>query len=423
MYSASSTTGEPIRIPGEFHYWQNRDKPHVKRARLLFKTLFRFDPELPQDVIETYASSFYTADPVAEEFVDEVYLKGDPVKGRAMLDKALEEGIDAVPDAPASMKRLFAEREIAPEWLDAEKVAYGAKIFRRYGPELFTFFGAITLEGYSNNSVVKPLILTGAYAGGTTKTRFLETAAFWNDVSELDALVPGGAGWKTSMRVRIMHVFVRRRLINHPEWNERDWGVPISQGDALITLMAGCIAPGFVLRLAGFRTSEKDIEALMHFWRYVGYLMGVQPPWFPSTVKEGLQFSFLAYAAGANKAGEDGTNLCSSFNDAFAPKEEQLKGWRQKLQARLDHGVHRGFVSFFVSPATRQQSGIPFAGLWAALPLASAPAVFATETLVRRFPRLDEAVDKLARRRRQSWLDRHMGKRKAEYTAVAHFTR
>ena len=64
------------------------------------------------------------------------------------------------------------------------------------------------------------------------------------------------------MRVRIMHVFVRRRLMHHPEWREADWGIPISQGDALITLMAGWIAPGFVLRLAGFRTSGADIDAL-----------------------------------------------------------------------------------------------------------------------------------------------------------------
>lgn len=423
MTAANTLSGHKVRIPSEFHYWENQNKPHVKRARLLYKALFREDPELPREIIETYASSFYMADPVAEEFVDEVYINGNPQKGRAMLDKALEEGIDAVPDAPESMKRLFAEREVSPAWLDKEKVAYGARIFRRFGPELYTFFGAITLEGYNNNSVVKPLVLTGAYAGDTAKSRFLETAAFWNDVSEIDALEPGGMGWKTSMRVRIMHVFVRRRLINHPEWNEAAWGVPISQGDALITLMAGCIAPGFVLRVVGWRTKEKDIEALMHFWRYVGYLMGVQPPWFPSTVKEGLQFSYLAYAAGAGLAGEDGVNLCASYDAAFTPKNLEEKTFFEKVQAQIDHGVHRGFTSFFVSPATRKQSGIRFAGLWSAIPLVAAPSVFVADTLIRKYPKLDEAADKLSRYRRKRWLERHMGKRKAEYTAVAEFTR
>ena len=137
------------------------------------------------------------------------------------------------------MRRLFNEREQAPAWLDIETVRHGAKVFRRFGPELFNFFGAITLEGYSNNSVVKPLVLTGAYAGDSTRSRFLETAAFWVDISEPGGLEPGGEGWKTTMRVRVMHVFVRRRLLAHPEWKLEDWGVPISPADALVTLMGG----------------------------------------------------------------------------------------------------------------------------------------------------------------------------------------
>lgn len=411
------------RIPGEFHYWKNLDTPRVKRGRMVFKRMFGFDPELPREVIETYAESYYAADPAAEAFVDEVYLQGDPKTGRAMLDRALEQGIEAVPDAPESMKRLFAEREQPPAWLDIARVEQGAKVFRRFGPELFQFFGAITLDGYAQNSVVKPLVLTGAYAGGSTKSRFMETAAFWVDVSEPGGLQQGGEGWKTSMRVRIMHVFVRRRLLAHPEWKLEQWGVPISQADALITLMAGCIAPGYFLRVAGFRTSTEEIEAMMHFWRYVGHLMGVQPPWYPQNVREGLQFSFMAYASGAGLAGADGVMLCQSFNEAFKPDSEAELGLIDKWRARLDHKIHQGFVGFFVTPQTRKSAGIPSAGLWRLAPLANAPLIFAGETLRRYIPKLDEALDTVSRYRRRQWLERHMGKRKAEYTAVASFTR
>lgn len=411
------------RIPGEFHYWRNLNTPRVKRGRFVFKRLFGFDPELPREVIETYASTYYDADPIAEAFVDEVYLQGDPKKGRAMLDLALEQGIEAVPDAPESMKRLFAEREIPPAWLDLEQVQRGARLFRRFGPELFQFFGAITLDGYSNNSVVKPLILTGAYAGGSTKSRFMETAAFWVDVSEPGGLEPAGEGWKTTMRVRIMHVFVRRRLLAHPEWKLDAWGVPISQADALITLMAGCIAPGYFLRIAGFRTSEAEIEDMMHFWRYVGYLMGVQPAWFPRNVREGLQFSFMAYASGAGLAGEDGVMLCRSFNEAFKPEHEAERSLLQKLRDHLDHRIHQGYVGFFVTPDTRKAAGIRTPGLWRFAPLAGAPLIFASELARQHIPGMDEVIDKISRQRRRSWLERHMGKRKAEYTAVANFTR
>lgn len=421
MSAGESTASLPI--PNEFHYWKNLNTPRVQRARKVFKRMFGFDPELPDEIIRQYAASYYDADPVAEAFVDEVYLQGDPVKGRAMLDLALEKGLDAVPDAPESMRRLFLERENSPSWLNQGMVEQGAKVFRRYGPELFEYFGAITLNGYNNNSVVKPLVLTGAYAGESAKSRFLETAAFWVDVSEPGGLAPGGAGWKTTMRVRIMHVFVRRRLLQHPEWRLQDWGVPISQGDALITLMAGCVAPGFALRIAGFRTSGDDILAMMHFWRYIGYLMGVQPRWYPETVKEGLQFSFTAFAAGAGLAGEDGVLLCRSFNEAFKPIPKPEANRWQQWQAELDHRIHQGFVNFFVSRGTRKAANIPSAGLWRFYPVINAPLVFTAETLRKRFPGLEKVADQVSRYRRRKWLDRHMAKRKAEYTAVANFTR
>lgn len=411
------------RLPLEFRYRQNLDTPRVRRGRWIFKALFGFDPELPDEVVRTFGASYFAADPVAEAFVDEAYLRGDPALGRAMLDRALAQGIAAVPEAPASMRALFAERETPPAWLDMDQVDLGARVFRRYGPELFRFLGAITLEGYHNNSVVKPLVLTGAYAGGSTKSRFMETASFWVDVSEPGGLRPGGTGWATSMRVRVMHVFVRRRLLAHPEWRLDDWGVPISQADALITLMAGCIAPGFFLRVAGFRTSEEDIAAMMHFWRYVGHLMGVQPPWYPASVREALQFSFMAYAAGAGLAGDDGVLLCRSFNDAFRPELRPEQGLFARLRSRLEYKVHQGYVGLFVPPATRRSAGIAPAGLWTLAPVATAPLVFAAETLRRHVPAVDDAMDHLARRRRRAWLARHMGERKAEYTAVAQFTR
>ena len=204
-----------------------------------------------------------------------------------MLDQALAErrGVGprraGVAAAPVRRHRAAIRRGSI-----ARAVEHGARVFRRYGTAMFRFAGAVTLEAYSESSVAKPLILTGAYAGGSTRHRFLETAAFWIAVSEPGGLAPGAPGRASALRVRIMHVFVRKRLLAHPEWNVDAWGVPISQGDALLTLMGGSFAPGIAMQAMGYRPSVRDIEAMMHFWRYVGHLMGVRPRWYP-TVDEG----------------------------------------------------------------------------------------------------------------------------------------
>ncbi|MCW3026927.1 MAG: hypothetical protein JWN81_138, partial [Solirubrobacterales bacterium] len=287
--SPTTIAADGDRIPGEFlGFWQRVDRPRVRRAREACRRLLRFDPIPDEAHVRAFAHGYYDADPVAEAFVDDVYLSRGANEGRRMLDRAIAQGVDSLGDAPQSMLRLFDEFERPPEWLDRDLVERGAALFRRYGPAVFSFAGVETLLGYTESSIVKPLAFTGTYAGDTALNRFMETARFWIDVSEPGGLEPGGAGRATAMRVRIMHVFLRRRLLAHPDWDLAAWGVPISQSDALITLMSSSLTPGLAMHLMGYRTSLRVMEAMMLYWRYIGLLLGLQPRWFPESVMVGL---------------------------------------------------------------------------------------------------------------------------------------
>ncbi|MCA9676496.1 MAG: DUF2236 domain-containing protein, partial [Myxococcales bacterium] len=330
-------------------------------------------------------------------------------------------GVDAVADAPASLRRLFDDLEQAPPWLDRALVDRGARAFRRFGPAVFRFAGTITLEAYAESSVAKPLALTGAYAGSSTRHRFLETAAFWIAVSEPGGLDAGAPGRAAALRVRLMHVFVRRRLLAHPEWDAAAWGVPINQGDALLTLMGGSFAPGLALRAMGYRPSRADIEAMMHFWRYVGHLMGVRPSWYPTSLREAAQLSFVAALKGARRAGDDGVRLCQSYARAFAPDPAapRARRWRDAI----DHRVHLGYTRFFLSARSYRHNRLPAAGPWALVPLLWFPPIFAAETLRRWVPALDDAADRRARRARDRWFARRMAGRRAGFEPVQRFVR
>lgn len=160
---ATIEVADADRIPSEFRYWANVDAPMFQRGRRVWRRVFGFDPQPPDEYVRRFARAYYDSDPVAEAFVDEVYLGGPgPKAGRKMLDQALESGIDSVPDAPESMRRLFAEFETFPAWYDADAVALGAKVFRRWGPSVFAFATTSTLEMYSESSIAKPL----SYSGG-----------------------------------------------------------------------------------------------------------------------------------------------------------------------------------------------------------------------------------------------------------------
>jgi hypothetical protein len=409
------------RVPSEFRYWQHIDHPRVSRVRAITKRILGFDPAPSDDVVRTLAAMYYDADPACEAFVDEVYLTRGSAAGRAMLERALAEGVHAMPDAPASLVALFSDLDHDPPWLDWERVEQGARAFRRYGTAVFRFAGAITLEGYNENSVAKPLALTGAYTGTSTRRRFLETAAFWIAVSEPGGLRPGAPGRGSALRVRVMHVFVRRKLLAHPGWDLDAWGMPINQGDALLTLMGGSFAPGLAMHLLGYLPSRDDIEAMMHFWRYVGHLMGVRPRWYPSSLREAAQLSFVTFVKGARLSGEDGRMLCQSFADAFRP--DPSLPLRKRLPAELEHRIHRAYTRLFVTPRSHRQFGLPSAGVWLFAPLALAPLTAATELARRTIPGVDAVVDRVARRSRDRWFASHMGGRTAEYRPVEQFTR
>ncbi len=407
--------------PSEFRYFANVDKPGVRALRRVAQLALGYDPRPSDELARIFGASYYDADPLAEAFVDEVYLTRGRDVGREMLDRAITEGVANMADAPASLCALFEDLDNAPAWVDFERVAAGAAVFRRYGTDVFHFGGAITLSAYSECSVAKPLVLTGGYAGSRTLERFLETASFWIDVSEPGGLDRGNRGFAAALRVRIMHVFVRRRLLQHPEWDLEAWGVPISQADASLTLMGGSFAPGVALHAMGYRTSAREIEALMHFWRYVGHLMGVRPRLYPTSIREAVQLSFVAAVKSAHRAGDDGRHLCHSYVNAYAAPESG--SWRDRARTTLYDGVHRGYTRFFMPPWDYRHNGLPGARLWTLYPLAQFPFIFAAETLRRAFPSLEQVADRVASRSRRRWLTARMGAKHAKYQPVERFTR
>ncbi|RLB56930.1 MAG: DUF2236 domain-containing protein [Deltaproteobacteria bacterium] len=409
--------------PLEFRYWERIDEPWVRRLRAVLRRTTGFDPAPPEEVVRTFASMYYDADPLAEAFVDEVYLGRSPDEGRALLDQAITSGVDSIEDPPASLVELFADIEEDPDWVDHRLVDLGARVFRRYGTSVFRFAGTITLAAYAENSVAKPLILSGAYTGASTRNRFAETAAFWIDVSEPGGMSPGEPGRAAALRVRIMHVFVRRRLLAHPEWDLEAWGVPISQADALLTLMGGSAAPGLAMQAMGYRPTGEEIRAMMHFWRYIGHIMGVRPRWYPKDLREAIQLAFMTQLKGARGAGEDGRRLCQAYVTAFAPQPDPTGSLLGRLTAAWENGVHLGYARFFLPGPMYRDFGLPSVGLFALHPLVQAPFRFAAETLRRNVPALDDIADRRARASRRRWVDRQLGTKAAAFDAPRKFTR
>jgi ER-bound oxygenase mpaB/B'/Rubber oxygenase, catalytic domain len=410
------------QIPTDFQaFLDKRSRRSGQRKRRGIK-LFGPASTLPShDRILDFAHGYYDADPVAEAFVQEAYIDGNSSDGRAMLDQALAHGIESVADAPASMVRLFEEFETDPPWVDHDLVERGAFLFRRCGPAVFSFQGVGTLLAYSENPIVQPLSMTGKYAGDAAVNRFMETARFWIDVSDPGGTKPGAPGRATAMRVRIMHVFLRQRITRHPQWNLAAWGKPINQAEATITLLSGGFGTGLGMHKLGYRSTTADTQAMMHFWQYVGHLMGVQPRWYPADLREAGQLTTLYFAKRAFGAGEDGRELIESYPRAFTPKRGM--GPRKAIRDQFNYRIQLGYTRYFLPGRFYRSYDMPNPWPWALLPLLQIPINLTIDLLAHRSARIARVQDRYARWRRNTWFRNEMGDRDAHFKAAEKFRR
>ncbi len=420
---AGGDAAGPDRCPRRFRFRENAARPGVRRARRTIRRLTGFDIFPTERQVTDLCNDLYAGDPVAERFVAEVLDgPGGAAEGRRMLRTALAEGIDAVEDAPESMRALFDEFEHVPDWVDRDLVEQGAAIWRRWGTMLFSVAGATTLEIYTEAAVATPLSLSGGYAGDNALRRFLETAQFWIDVSTPGALfTPGSDGRATAMHVRVMHVAVRRRVAEHPEWSAEDWGLPISQTYMLLTLIGGSVAPALALWPLGYLTSASEMRALLHFQKYMGHLLGVQPRWTPASVGDCVRVLAMTIASRSYDAGEHGAELVESFPEAFGPREHH-RGL-QRVRAMYNRRIYSAYTALFMAPRTRARYDMPRAFPWVLIPVARAPFVAAAEIARRVVPGFGQQWERVMVRHRKNWLDAQMAGRKAKFEAQSSLRR
>ncbi len=131
---------------------------------------------------------------------------------RPIFDQVLAHGLDSVPDAPAPLREFFGEFEPIPDWVDVARLRRGQRALRRGGADgTYIARDVSFLGGYQFSSFNKTLLRTGVLEKGSNK-RFAETLQWALDVSAEGGLEPLGVGYQATIRVRLIHEFVRRHV-------------------------------------------------------------------------------------------------------------------------------------------------------------------------------------------------------------------
>jgi ER-bound oxygenase mpaB/B'/Rubber oxygenase, catalytic domain len=209
--------------------------------------------------VQKYASFLWRTDPLADAVMEE-FARLPEGEWRGLLERALSQGIDVVPQAPEALRQLFLELESVPFWVDRERCNLGGATFLRCRLG-FAVLALLSLPIiYSWAAGNKPLALSGQLVYRASQ-RLKDTTRFVFAVCQPNGLSRSSEGFAMTVRVRLIHAQVRRLLIKCGGWRAEAWGAPINQchmaGTNLMFSVAGRPdAAGLPVQSGGTRSSH-----------------------------------------------------------------------------------------------------------------------------------------------------------------------
>lgn len=94
-------------------------------------------------------------------------------------------------------------------------------------------------------------------------------------------------GFRNTLHVRLIHGLIRHHVRRIPEWDIRQNGVPVNQTDMAATQLGFGAVFQLGCRVMGIPLTARGGHAVMHLWRYIGWLMGLDARWLPETEQSG----------------------------------------------------------------------------------------------------------------------------------------
>ena len=373
----------------------------IERARLIgkrLKGLVGWGAQIDPDEAEwqRLGEALMRGDPQMDAIV--AWMGSElPGVGRRMFETALEAGIDAVPDAPDVLREFFKAMDTPPAWVDERLLERGAQICRMCGNlGAYVLRDGALMGGYQAPGFNRVLVLTGALEKGPGK-RLAETSEWWLACTEAGGLSRFGTGFKSTLRVRLIHALVRRHVPGAMDWDEARDGVPVNQLDMAATQLA--FGPAYLMgaRALGMFLSAEDGRAVMHTMRYAGYLMGIEEQFLPETEREGQMLLYRMLLSVVGQPDEAGYKLARALADE--PLDRHYR-FLPALRRRFERERNLSVNVYFLGRAGMRNLGLPSRYIpW--YPLAAIPG-FALRAFACRFA--PEYFARSGRKAQREWV-------------------
>lgn len=173
-----------------------------------------------------------------------------------------------------------------PGWVDFAELDRGRRVFLRYAPlQGLVLLCSSLVEGYSFNKPAQVLVATGRLQKDVTR-RIYETGQLLHNMVGEGGIEPGSIGHRTLMEVRLVHSAVRQFLWHSGKWDAAKYDQPINQEDMAGTVLEFDFMVARGIEKLGVSLTDYEKRAMHYYWRYAGYLLGVDEALLTATIEE-----------------------------------------------------------------------------------------------------------------------------------------
>lgn len=325
-----------------------------KSLQRKMKFLSGSKPQIHPKEAKEMAMLLWEGDPLCNQAFLSILEKGwNP---RTIADTLINKGIDGLDQSTEALNALWAQISEEPEWLDWKKLEKGAEIYRMYGTEAFQLQGIVSIDTFRNDNISAPLAFTGEYAGDGWK-RYLHTNKHCLEVSEKGGMRAFKEGWKLSIKVRFLHTMIRYAILQQNQWDTERLGMPINSVGMVGAPLINSLLLTTTMRIFGYTTTEEDVCAVLHLWRYVHYIMGGNDAFFPTNTKEGYQTVYTITGISPLSDHPDGIKLGQSHLDAFKTSKKMNKA--QQKERQKEYEINAAYASLLILPQTKKLLQMP----------------------------------------------------------------
>ena len=202
-------------------------------------------------------------------------------------------------DQHPKLQKLWSEVTTVPSWVDWDQIARGQDVFYRYGGATLTGLAYQSLlGGMGANRVVEVLSRTGGFNVKQARHRLFETTQHILECTRsLESIQPLGAGFASSLRVRLLHAAVRQRILrlakSHPGYYDVSaYGIPINDLDSIATIATFSATILFIsLPRQGIFPTTREIHDYIALWRLIALYTGTptEPFATPTSARQHME--------------------------------------------------------------------------------------------------------------------------------------